>query len=113
VLLGWRNPQVQLVLNLGGLIDPAAEAHTPRPAAVEGGVELNYPLDATARWTLTGELSGKRYLSPDPDELNVIFGITWSPSDMLDLSIAALGGPLAGGDRWGLFFGISPRVQLW
>jgi hypothetical protein len=32
---------------------------------------------------------------------------------MLDLSLAALGGPLAGGDRWGLFFGISPRVQLW
>jgi len=60
LLLGWRNPQVQLVFNLGGLIDPAAEVHTPRPTAVEGGVELNYPLDATARWTLTGELSGKR-----------------------------------------------------
>src|SRR5262249_9989197 len=37
LLLGWRNPQVQLVFNLGGLIDPAAEAHTPRPTAVEGG----------------------------------------------------------------------------
>jgi len=113
LLLGWRNRQMQLVLNLGGLIDPAAEAHTPRPRAVEGGLELNYPLEASGRWILTGELSGIRYLSPDNDQLNVTFGITWSPSDMLDLSIAALGGPLAGGDRWGLLFGISPRVQLW
>jgi hypothetical protein len=43
LLLGWRNPQVQLVLNLGGLIDPAAEAHTPRPTAVEGGRRTQLP----------------------------------------------------------------------
>jgi hypothetical protein len=54
-----------------------------------------------------------RYLSPDDDQLNVTLGITWSPTDMLDLSIVALGGPLVGGDRWGLLFGISPKAQLW
>lgn len=113
LLLGWRVHQTQLVLNLGGLIDPAADPHTPRPRAVEGGLDLNYPLDANGRWALTGELSGVRYFSPDDDQLNVTLGVTWSPTDMLDLSIVALGGPLSGGDRWGLLLGISPKVQLW
>jgi len=85
----------------------------PRPTAGEGGLDLNYPLDASGRWAFTGELSGVRYLSPDDNQLNVTIGVTWSPTDMLDLSVVALGGPLSGGDRWGLLLGISPKVQLW
>jgi hypothetical protein len=47
LLLGWRIHQTQLVLNVGGLIDPAADPHTPRPTAVEGGLGLNYPSTPT------------------------------------------------------------------
>src|SRR4029077_15088778 len=103
-LLGWRIQQTTLVFNLGGLIDPRADPNTPRPTAVEGGIDLSYPLDQAQRWTLTGEFSGVRYLSPDEDQLSVTLGITWSPSDIPDLSVTALGGPLSGGDRWGILF---------
>jgi hypothetical protein len=40
-------------------------------------------------------------------------GVTWSPTDTLDVSVMALGGVLSGGDRWGLLIGISPKAQLW
>lgn len=113
LLLAWRIRQTQLVLNLGGLLDPAPDPHTPRPTAFEGGVDIARPLDAAGRWTLAGELSGVRYFSPDDDQLNVTLGVTWSPTDTLDVSVTALGGPLSGGDRWGVLVGFSPKTRLW
>jgi hypothetical protein len=113
VLIGWRIRQTQLVLNLGGLLDPIPDPSMPRPAAFEGGLGIARPLDADQRWTLTGEISGVRYVSPDNDQLNFTIGVTWSPTDTLDVSVMALGGVLSGGDRWGLLIGISPKAQLW
>jgi len=113
LLLGWRVRNTQLVLNLGGLVDPAADPHTPRPTAVEGGIDIDHPLGTDGRWSLTGEISGVRYFSPDDDQLNVTLGVTWSPTDTLDVSLVALGGPLSGGDRWGILVGFSPKVRLW
>jgi hypothetical protein len=113
LLLGWRVRHTQLVLNLGGLLDPVPDPNTPRPAAFEGGLDIDRPLDADERWALTAEISGVRYVSPDNDQLNVALGVTWSPSDMLDVSVVALGGMLSGGDRWGVLVGVSPKVRLW
>jgi hypothetical protein len=113
LLVGRRNRRTEVVLNLGGLVDPAADARSPRPMAVEGGVDLDHPLDAAGRWSLTAELGGARYVSPDDDQLSTSLGITWSPSDTLDVSLLAFRGWLSGGDRWGVLVGISPAVRLW
>src|SRR5262245_1332739 len=66
-LVGWRHHQdTWLVVNLGGLLDPEPDPHTPRPAAVEGGIDFSRPLDTGGRWTLDVALSGVRYFS-DPE----------------------------------------------
>ncbi len=113
LLLGCRVRKTQAVVNLGGLIDPAGDPHTPRPKAVEGGLGLDRPLVESGRWSITAELGGVRYFSPDTDQLTTTIGITFSPTETLDLSLVGLRGWLAGGDRWGVLFGISPKVQLW
>jgi hypothetical protein len=113
MLLGFRLRKTQVVVNLGGLIDPAPDPHTPRPKAVEGGLDLDRPPVESGRWSITGELGGVRYFSPDTDQLTTTIGITFSPTETLDLSLVGLRGWLAGGDRWGVLFGISPKVQLW
>ena len=113
VLLGWRFRTTQLVLNLGGLLDPEPDPHTPRPAAVEGGIDLTRPIDVDGIWSFDAQLSGVRYFSSDNDQLNVALTLIWSPNDHLDVSLTALGGPLAGGDRWGVLIGFSPKARLW
>ncbi len=112
-LLGWRIRKTRLVLNLGGLLDPIPDPDTPRPAAFEGGLDIARPLDDDERWTLTGEISGVRYASADHDQVNFTLGVTWSPTDTLDVSATVLGGILRGGDRWGVLIGISPKARLW
>jgi len=113
-LVGWRHHQdTWLVVNLGGLLDPEPDPQTPRPAAVEGGIDFSRPLDTGGLWTLDVALSGVRYFSPDNDQLNVTVGVTWSVNDHLDVSLSALGGPLSGGDRWGVLIGFTPKAQLW
>lgn len=113
-LVGWRHHQdTWLVFNIGGLLDPEPDPHTPRPAAVEGGIDFSRPLDAAGRWTFDVQLSGVRYFSSDNDQLNITVGVTWSATDRLDVSLSALGGPLAGGDRWGVLVGFTPKARLW
>src|SRR5262249_20247965 len=102
LLIGWRRHQTTLVLNVGGLDDPVPDPQSPRPIAFEGGIDLDHPLDDDGRWSITGELSGVRYVSPDRDQLYLTLGITWSPTEMLDISVVTLGGVLAGGDHWGV-----------
>jgi hypothetical protein len=113
LLVGRRIHKTQVVLNLGGLVDPAAGSGSPRPEALEGGLDLNLPLDRDGRWALTGELAGVGYLSPDKNQLSTTLGITWSPTSMLDLSVVVLRGWLSGGDQWGVLFGVSPKFRLW
>jgi hypothetical protein len=63
--------------------------------------------------SLTGEIGTVLYVSPDPDQLHVTAGLTWSPNDNLDLSVVGLVGFLPGGDRLGLLVGVSPKLLLW
>ena len=109
-LTGLRYHQTQLVVNLGGLLDPAPDSRTPRPSGLEGGLDLDQPL--AGPWALTGELGAVRYFSPDADQLTTSAGIAWQ-SDNLELSIVGLRGWLSGGDRWGMLLGISPKFRLW
>jgi len=113
LLFGWRFHQTQLVLNLGGLVDPGGGGDAPRPSGPEYGIDLAQGLDAAGHWSLSGEISGVTYTSPDPDQFTTTVGITWSPSDNLDLSVVGLRGWLSGGDQYGVLFGVSPKFRLW
>ena len=112
-LLSFRIHRTYLVLNLGGLVDPAADASSPRPSGFEMGLDLNYPLNTAETWALTGEIGAVTYLSSDPNQLTTSLGITWSPFDYLDLSVVGVYGWLRGGDQYGVLLGITPRVHLW
>jgi hypothetical protein len=45
--------------------------------------------------------------------MNVLAGVIWSPNERLDVSLTALGGPVGGGDRWGVLLGFTPKARLW
>ena len=80
-------------------LSPALSAHANRETAL--------------RWALTGGITGARYFTSQRDQVNFTLGITWSPSERLDVAVLALGSALRGGDRWGMFFALSPKLQLW
>ena len=112
LLLGWHLHKTTIVLNAGGLRDPSTNGD-PHPSGFETGLDLDRPLDAAGHWSLDGSIGAVTYLTPDRDQLTTSAGITWSPSDMLDLSVSALYGWLDGGDRYGVLLGVSPKFRLW
>jgi hypothetical protein len=99
-----------LALNVGGFREPSSDAGTT-PRGLEGGLDLQ--LDLTEAWSLTGELSAVGFFNDDPTQLGFTTGITWSPSDRLDLSIVAAAGLSGHADRYGLLLGVSPKLRLW
>jgi len=99
-------------LNVGGFYDPAPDAVSDRPIGLELGLDLQYKLDDIDRFSLTGELGGTHFISSDPDQAEVTLGFVWTVVPMLDLSITGLLGTPSGGDRYGLLFGISPKVRV-
>ena len=113
LLIGGRTwGESHLALNLGGLIDPGGAISTQRPFGVEGGVDVNLHV-GTSSFSLTAELGGAHFFSPDADQLHTTAGVTWGPSDRLDVSIVGLLGLLHGGDRGGVLLGVSPKFALW
>jgi hypothetical protein len=112
-LLGTSYAGVHAVWNAGGFADPAPDASSSqRPHGLEFGVDLNVDLDADQRFSLNGSVSLVHFLSSDPDQLLMAAGVTWSISEMLDVSLTGLLGVLAGGDRYGILLGVSPKFAL-
>jgi hypothetical protein len=112
VLTGGMIGRLTAVLNFGGFIDPAPDAVSGRQIGLEIGLDLQFKLDHIDRFGLTGELAGTHFTSADPDQLQATLGFVWSVRPTLDLSLTALVGSLSGGDRYGLLFGISPKLRL-
>lgn len=108
--VAWRG--LHAALNLGGFVDPAPDAVTPAPKGIEIGLDVDLKLDPGGRFALTAEVSGVRFVSSDPDQLLTTAGLTWSPSERLDLSLVGLLGVLDGSDRYGLLLGLSPKFRL-
>ena len=96
-------------LAIVGLVDPRLIGSRPR--GFEAGLDLELVL-VPDRWSLLGELGGVHYLSSDSDQLSATAGIQFSPTDMLDVSLVALVGFLAGSDQYGLLVGVSPKLKL-
>jgi hypothetical protein len=99
-----------VALNLGAFLEPHPDSG-PAPSGLEGGLDLD--LDFTEVWGMTGELGGVRFFTSDPTQLFLTAGVTFSPSDSLELSIVGLRGLLGGADRYGIMFGVSPKIRLW
>jgi hypothetical protein len=112
LLLGGSLRRLQLVLNLGGFIDPAPDALSDMPVGIETGLDMQLKLDDVDRFSLTSEVSGVYFLTADPNQFLVTAGFTWSVLKTLDLSIVGLYGLLVGSDRYGLLLGISPKLRM-
>jgi hypothetical protein len=111
LLIGGVVKKLHVVLNAGGFVEPAPDAGSERPKGLELGLDLQQGLDAAQHFSLTGELSAVRFVSSDPNQLLATAGVTWSPTEMLDLSVTALWGFLAGSDRYGVLLGVSPKFH--
>ena len=112
LLVGHLVSGTHLVMNAGAFIDPSPDASSGRPVGLELGLDLDRDLDAGGRFSLTGELSGVRFLSSDPAQLLATAGVTFAATDNLDLSLVALVGFLEGSDRYGALLGVSPKLHL-
>jgi hypothetical protein len=112
VLLGYSVGRTHLVLNTGGFVDPSPDATSGRPRGVEAGLDLARDLGSEGHFSFTGEVSGVRFLSADPNQISATAGLAWSPSDSFEVSLVGLWGFLAGGDRYGALLGLSPKLRL-
>jgi len=112
LLGGYTWGESHFVLNLGGLVDPGPQISSQRPVAIEGGLDVDIQL-GKSEFSVTGELAGAHFFSADSDQLNATAGITFGPSEQLDLSIVGLAGFAPGGDKGGVLLGVSPKFQLW
>jgi len=111
-VLGGSKEGLNVVLNLGGFIEPAQDAVSNRQVGLEVGVDLQQQLDARNRFQLTGELATAYFVSPDPNQLHATAGLTWSVTPMVDVSVVGIAGFLAGDDRYGILFGFSPKLRM-
>jgi hypothetical protein len=110
VLLGARMAAPwHLVANFGALLEPIDRAETLRSFAVVGGLDLDYDLDRDNRWSLLAELAGGYSFGPDPHDVHATLGIDFSATPRLDLSLVGYYGFLTGGDRAGLFLGVTTK----
>jgi hypothetical protein len=112
VLLGARMAAPwHVIANLGGVLEPRDRTVHERSLALLGGVDLDYDLDAANVWSLLGELGAGYSFGPDPHDLHATLGIDWSTTEWLDLSLVGFYGFLEGGDRYGLFLGVTPKLS--
>ena len=112
LLVGYLLGPLHTVLNLGAFADPAPDASSGRPLGIEAGLDFELDLDDVNLFSLTGELSGVRFVSDDSHQLLATAGLKWAASPALDLSVVGLWGFLAGNDRYGALLGISPKFRL-
>jgi hypothetical protein len=109
-LAGARAGRWHLALNLGAFIDPASDGG--RPHGLEGGLDVDLDLDPRGTWSLTGELGGVRFWSPDLHQLVATAGVAWAATQNLELSATGLFGFLDGGDKAAILLGVSPKLSL-
>jgi hypothetical protein len=102
-----------LAINVGGFVDPAPAPNSARPIAVEGGIEWSQDLDEAGRYSIGAGLSGVKFISDDPAELQLELGPTYAATEWLDVSVKGLVGFLSGGDRYGVLLAFAPHFGVW
>jgi hypothetical protein len=115
-IVGRTAGPMHLFAQVGTLADPsetvAGYRRPVHPFGVEGGLDLDLDLDEHDRWSLNAELGGIKYFSPHRDQVHLAGGPALRVSKWLELSVVAIVGVLAGGDRLGLMAGVNSRFQL-
>jgi hypothetical protein len=112
-IVGLSIRRVHLAFDAGGFVDPAPDGTRRRSTAIEGGVDLDWDLDAKGVWSLVAELGAARYFSGEDPQAHATCGLTWGPTPDLDLTVSGLLGFLSGGDRGGVLLGVTPRFAMW
>jgi hypothetical protein len=111
-LLGRVTGRVRLVGNAGFLIDPGETPSRSRPTAALLGADASIDLDDGGIFSVDADLSYVAFLSSEKNQLTTTVGLVWAATPWLDLSANALLGFLAGGDRYGAYLGVSPKVPI-
>jgi len=112
LVVGGRLIALDAVLNLGGFVEPAQDATSSRQVGAETGLDLQLDLDRQKRFQWTGELAAAFFVRHDPNQLHATTGITWSATANLDLSVVGVFGFLSGDDKYGVLFGVSPKMRM-
>ena len=110
-LFGLALTHTNVIANVGALVDPATGGAS-RPAGIEAGLALDQDLDNVDKWSMVGQIGAVRFLSPDPGQLQATAGFAYSPSSYLSLSAVGMAGFLRGSDRFGVLFGVAPKLRL-
>ncbi|RYE84652.1 MAG: hypothetical protein EOO75_17865 [Myxococcales bacterium] len=113
MLVGQTVSGVHIVGNLGGIVDPGAEVSRGRPVAVLSGVDISSSLGGSDRWSFSLDLSGVFFVSPEKNQLVTTFGPTWAATPWLDVGVSGLFSVLEGGDRYGGYVSLAPKLTLW
>ncbi|MDB4933950.1 MAG: hypothetical protein JWP87_922 [Labilithrix sp.] len=115
-IAGRSTERIHVFVQAGTLVDPAEPVRgrrsLVRPFGIEAGLDLDLDLDDRDVWSVTGELGGIHYLSPQRDQLHAAFGPSAQVSSSLELSLVGLVGILPGGDRLGLLLGANSRFRM-
>jgi hypothetical protein len=112
LVLGGSKKGLNLAFNLGGFVEPPVDAVTPYSVGVEAGVDLDLVLDSRDRFHLTSELATAYFFTQEPSQIHGTAGMTWSVHPNLDLSVVGIVGFLPGDDRYGVLFGMEPKLRL-
>jgi hypothetical protein len=112
LLLGTKIERVLLVWNAGAFVDPSPDAASSRPLGFEVGVDSEIDLDAESKFGAIASAALTHFFSDDDDQLTGTLGMSWQVVDALQLSLIGLIGVLAGGDRFAILVGISPKLKL-
>jgi hypothetical protein len=111
-LLGRVNGPLRVVMNAGGLVDPGDAPTRGRPTALLAGVDTSFDLDQESVFSIAADLSYVAFFGPDNNQLSTTAGLVWSILPWLDVSANGLLGLLSGGDHYGAYLGLSPKVRI-
>jgi len=112
LLLARMAPPWHVIANAGAVLEPLDTTAAGRSGGILGGLDLDYDLDRDDQFSLVAELAGTYSLGPDASDLHTTLGIDMSGLSWLDVSLVAFYGVLNGGDRAGVFLGLSPTFLL-
>lgn len=112
VLLGGRFKRAHAVVSGGGMIDAGSAVLGGRPTAVLAGLDVGFDLDKDGTWSIIADLGGVFFFSSDRNQIATTFGPVYALTSWLDISINGLVGPLAGGDHYGAFLQLSPKIPV-
>lgn len=111
-LLGGRYKRGHAVISSGGMVDAGDAVLSGRPTAVLVGLDVGLDLDKAGTWSLIADLGGVFFFSADRNQIASTFGPVYAVASWLDVSVNGLVGVLPGGDQYGAFLQISPKVPV-